>query len=124
MAQEGKEAKKEADLKAVCEAEGMKGVLTQIGVTPQAAYVEIREILEKAPALPDAAEVFKAFDATKKDGGKGDVGPVLKLMGLKAEALAPGTSPWRLRTEQVNGKPAEKLVISLADGRKVTFVRP
>ena len=115
---------KAPDLKTVYDEQGMKGVLAVLDLTPQAARAEMEEILKELPALPPAAQVFAAFAPTKKGGGRGAVRPVLKLMGLTEKDLAPGASPWAEREVVEKGKVLQKLILSLADGRKVSWARP
>ena len=115
---------KTPDLKEIYAEQGMKGVLALLDLTPQAARAELEEILKELPPLPPAAQVFAAFDPTKAGGGRGEVGPVLKLLGLTEKDLAPGASPWAEREVMEKGKVLQKLIISLADGRKVSWARP
>ena len=101
----------------IYEAEGIVGLAKEIGVELRALYVEIGDLLNKAPELPEPDKVFKAL------GPENDNIPaVLKLMGIDQDSLAPGKKPWAFRQDPDDGR--DVLTIVTGAGKKLVWKRP
>lgn len=108
---------KERSILEIFEDDGVAGVAEALGVELRALYVEIGDLLNKAPDLPEPEKVFKALGP-----GNEDVPAVLKLMGMDEGHLAPGKKPWSLRQDPEDDR--DVLTIVTGDGKKLKWKRP
>lgn len=106
-------------VRALYAEKGVEGIVKALGISPRALLREVDELANREPTLPSSADVFAAFDKAKGEG-KEKLVPVLALMGLGLDDLAPGTSPWALRQDE---QKRDVLIVVLGDGRKVKWVR-